>query len=405
MNSSKLLFASIILLIALGCKKDDPNKIPVANAGSSTTITLPTDSLTVTGTGIDPDGKIIAYLWSEVSGPASTTIVNPGSPSTKIKGFVHGNYVFQLMVTDNEGASGVDTVSVTVNPDPNPTTIKKVPTADAGPSKTVNLPMDTVTLSGTGTDQDGQITAYLWSEVSGPSSATIVNPGSPSTKIKGFVQGKYVFQLMVTDNDGQTGVDTVSVTVNAPAIQTTTLQPSNNPDEKMLVSIGGSDQSFTGGNEWVIDAWTVNGQPYIGRKIFKFDLSSIPANAVIQSANLYIYSNSPPENGNLVDANFGTSNSLVLQQITSSWSPSTANWQNQPSITTANQVLIPSTTQSVLDLNIDVKAMISSMVNGSANYGFMLKLQNETAFNSRQFVSSFNAAKPGLHPKLVIVYQ
>jgi hypothetical protein len=283
--------------------------------------------------------------------------------------------------------------------------INSVPTANAGDSQIITLPENSVTLSGVGADADGQITAYLWSQISGPVATTIVNPGSPSTKINGFLQGNYLFQLMVTDNGGATGVDTISVKVNPPVIQTVTLQLANNPDEKMLVIVGGQDRSFLGGNEWVIDAWTVNGEIYVGRKLFKFDLSTIPSTATIQNATLYLYSNTPPENGNYSDPNFGTSNGLILQRITSNWSPSTANWSNQPQTTTANQVMIPSTTQSVLDLNINVTDLVSSMVSGNANYGFLLKLQNETIYNSRMFVSSYNAAKPNQHPKLVITYK
>jgi hypothetical protein len=58
----------------------------------------------------------------------------------------------------------------------------------------------------------------------------------------------------------------------------------------------------------------------------------------------------------------------------------------------------------MLDLvNMDVKNLVASMVAGN-NYGFMIGLQNETAYNCRIFCASFysNAAK---HPKLVVVYQ
>ncbi|HSC38348.1 MAG TPA: hypothetical protein VLD19_10765, partial [Chitinophagaceae bacterium] len=119
----------------------------------------------------------------------------------------------------------------------------KVPTSNAGPSKTITLPTDTVTLSGSGADADGQVVAYLWSQVSGPSSTIIVNPGSPASLIKGFTQqGTYVFQLMVTDNQGLTGVDTATVIVNPSlAIKTLTLQPNNNTTEYTIAHINGSD--------------------------------------------------------------------------------------------------------------------------------------------------------------------
>src|SRR6185295_20053290 len=109
-----LLSVFFLIFIVSSCKKDTPeNKVPVADAGSPQTITLYTDSLTLSGSGTDADGQVVAYLWSQVSGPAATTIINPGSASTKIKGFKAGTYVFQLMVTDNMGATGVDTCMVT----------------------------------------------------------------------------------------------------------------------------------------------------------------------------------------------------------------------------------------------------------------------------------------------------
>src|SRR5687768_12590075 len=95
-----LVFFSMLLL-AVSCKKDDfeENKVPIADAGSPKTVTLP-DSVILTGTGTDADGKVVAYLWSQVSGPANSTIVNPGSMATITRFTVPGSYLFQLMVTD-----------------------------------------------------------------------------------------------------------------------------------------------------------------------------------------------------------------------------------------------------------------------------------------------------------------
>src|SRR6185436_4212386 len=96
------------------CSRDEDitNSLPLANAGPSQNVTLPFNNITLTGTGSDQDGQIVAYLWSQVAGPGSTIITNPGSASTTVSGFSAGNYIFQLMVTDNAGATGVDTVSI-----------------------------------------------------------------------------------------------------------------------------------------------------------------------------------------------------------------------------------------------------------------------------------------------------
>jgi len=282
----------------------------------------------------------------------------------------------------------------------------EVPVADAGPSKAITLPLSSETLSGTGTDSDGDVVAYLWSQVSGPGSSLIVNPGSPTTSIEDLVEGVYTFQLMVTDDKGATGVDTAKITVSPSPIQTLTFQPSNNPLEYLLAIYNNQGQASTGALDIPVAQWTVNSIPITIREIIKFDLSSIPSNATIVSANLYLYSYPAPTlNGNFVDANYGSNNTLLVQQVSANWSPATITWGNQPASTTANQVVVPTTTQSTLDLNLDVKNMVASMVSSNANYGFMLKLQNEVIYTSRIFVSSYNTTHTTKHPKLVVVYQ
>jgi PKD domain len=281
----------------------------------------------------------------------------------------------------------------------------KVPIADAGASDTVVLTKQNTELKGSGYDKDGEVVAYLWSQVSGPEAATIVNPGSPTTKVEFRTTGSYVFQLMVTDNDGATGVDTVSISVKPTSEQTLTFQPTNNPYEYNVTSFNGQDLTGTT-PEISIDAWTSSGAQWYLREVFKFDkLSTIPANATIKSAHLFLYSNPKPKTGNQVDANFGTDNALLLEQVTSDWSPSTIGWYNQPTTSTTNQITIPTTSQSFEDLDIDVTDMVSSMVNNSANYGFRLKLVDEVIYNSRIFVSSHNTDYPHKHPKLVVTYE
>lgn len=282
----------------------------------------------------------------------------------------------------------------------------QVPRAIAGPAKSITLPTDTVTLTGSATDADGTVVAYLWSQVSGPSQTTIINPGSPSPLVKNSVAGRYVFQLTVTDNKGATGKDTTSVTINPAVIKNLTAEPSRNANEILLVNSNGQDQSSNGTVDMPVEAWTKNGGSFTIRGLIKFDLGAIPSNSTIVSANLYLYSYpSPTLNGNFTDANFGTNNTLLVQQVTANWSASSVNWFNQPAALTSNQITVPATSQAVLDLNVDVTDMVGSMVKNSANYGFMLRLQSEQFYNSRIFISSFNTTYSTKHPKLVIQYK
>src|SRR5258706_2678284 len=280
-----------------------------------------------------------------------------------------------------------------------------VPVTNAGPSQNITLPTP-LNLSGSGTDADGHIVAYLWSQVAGPNTPVIANPGAMNTAVSGIIAGNYILQLMVTDDGGATGVDTVSIKVNPAPEITLTLQPANNPTDFAVAELNGIDQTGHSGLDIPIETWTNGGNPVIIRSLLKFDLSTIPQNSTIVSANLYLYSYPPPTpNGNFTDPNFGTSNGMTLQRVTTDWSPSTITWFNQPSVTSQNQVTIPQTASSILDLNLDVASLVSTMVTTNSNYGFLIKLQNEVTYNSRIFVSSYNTTYPTKHPKLVIVYR
>ncbi len=214
------------------------NVAPTANAGANQTITLPTSSVTLTGSGTDTDGSIASYAWTKVSGPAGGAIGSPATASTGITGMTTaGTYVFRLTVTDNGGATGTDDVSVVVNSAPAPAP-NQAPTANAGADQTLTLPTSSTTLNGSGTDPDGTIYTYTWTKVSGPAGGAIGSPTMASTGISGMTTaGTYVYRLTVTDNGGATAADDVQITVyNATA-------PVPTPDQPPVCNAG-SDRSF-----------------------------------------------------------------------------------------------------------------------------------------------------------------
>jgi hypothetical protein len=185
----------------------DPNMAPIAKAGADQTISFPTNTVNVLGSGTDADGSIASYLWTKVLGPAGGVITNPTTAETDITGLIlSGIYQFELKVTDNKGAMGKDTVQITLT--------NRLPTANAGANQTITLPVNTVNLAGTGNDTDGTIATYTWTKVSG-TGGTITSPATPATSITGLTQGVYVFKLTVTDNAGAIASDDVQITVNA----------------------------------------------------------------------------------------------------------------------------------------------------------------------------------------------
>jgi C4-type Zn-finger protein len=192
--------------------EDAPNLPPTANAGKNESITLPVNSVTLNGsTSSDPDGTITSYLWTKKSGPTNVKISNNTAATTKVEGLVAGTYIFNLTVTDNQGAIASSSVVIKVNPQ-----INQSPIADAGKDQSIQLPENSVTLTGSGSnDPDGTIASYQWTKKSGPDAATISNKTSSNTKVTGLIAGTYVFNLMVTDNQGATASSAVTVVVNA----------------------------------------------------------------------------------------------------------------------------------------------------------------------------------------------
>lgn len=196
--------------VSVTVNPEPPNTPPVANAGPNREITLPTNSVTITGSGSDSDGTIASYLWSQVSGPTTAGTTNVSQATITFSGLQAGTYIFRLTVTDNRNAKGQKDVSVKVNPQP----VNIPPVANAGADMPITLPVNSVTLNGSGSDTDGTITAYAWTQVDGPSVADLTTPGNASTNANNLAEGIYVFRLTVTDNNSVTGFDEVKIKVN-----------------------------------------------------------------------------------------------------------------------------------------------------------------------------------------------
>jgi hypothetical protein len=130
-----------------------------------------------------------------------------------------------------------------------PTPTNTPPTANAGTAQTITLPVSSVTLNGSGTDADGVISAYAWSQVSGPANAVFSAPSSASTNATGLVAGTYVFRLTVTDNGGATATSDVTITVNpAPSTGPTTRIQAENYSAMSGIQVEGTSDVGGGQN-------------------------------------------------------------------------------------------------------------------------------------------------------------
>jgi beta-glucosidase len=320
------------------------NAAPTANAGADKSITLPTNSVLINGSGSDSDGTISSYAWTQVSGPSTATLSGANTANLNASALVAGTYVFRLAVTDNGGLTGNDNVTVVVNSSSSGTnlalnkpatasstesagwpassavdgnltttrwsslpsdpqwiyvdlgatinvtrvkvtwetamardylvqiaaatggpwtTLKTItantalvndhtglsgsgryvriygtaratqwgysifelevynggttnspPTANAGADKLLALPVNSVIINGTGSDPGGSISGYNWTQISGPSTATLSAANTANLTASALVAGTYVFRLTVTDNGGLTASDDVNVVVS-----------------------------------------------------------------------------------------------------------------------------------------------------------------------------------------------
>ena len=91
------------------------NAVPTVDAGVDQTVNG-ADLVNLMGTAADTDGNIASYMWTQLSGETVTlqTTSNAATSFTAPVTEVEVDLVFQLTVTDNEGAVATDSVTIHV---------------------------------------------------------------------------------------------------------------------------------------------------------------------------------------------------------------------------------------------------------------------------------------------------
>lgn len=187
------------------------NIAPVANAGADKYTT--SASITLYGSGTDKDGKIVSYQWAQYGG-AATSMYNAGTPNVTISGLKEGKYYFRLTVKDDKGASDYDNMLVTVGKITSTASAYNIaPAAYAGPDKRITDELNSIKVYGSGTDIDGKIVSYKWTQYGGPA-ASLINASSPAVTVSGLHEGKYYLKLTVKDDDGALDSDNMLIVVN-----------------------------------------------------------------------------------------------------------------------------------------------------------------------------------------------
>lgn len=187
------------------------NAPPVANAGPAQSV-VANANVTLNGTGsTDPDGTVVAYAWIQTAGtPVALTGADTATPTFVAPGAA-GALTFQLVVTDNDGATHADDVTIEVTI---PASTNEPPVAEAGRDQK-KRPRSWVVLNGWRSyDPDGRIASYRWRQTGGAPVRLYGSSWPWAAFVAPKADGALTFELTVTDNEGATGTDTVTVTID-----------------------------------------------------------------------------------------------------------------------------------------------------------------------------------------------
>lgn len=238
---------------------DDPNLPPLVNAGPDRTIVdtngAAGENVVLAGSATDPEGELLTYEW--FLGSSQTVFATGPTPTVSLP---DGPSQLRLVVTDEGGQTGTDTVNITVQPTAGPT-------ANAGADRVIE---DTdgedgedVVLDGSlSTDTDGTITTYTWSQiVDGETEVALGTSAGPTLQVR-LADGDNDIRLVITDNTGNQASDRVVITVSEGASITTLSDiPNLTPNQRRVAQAldricsdlrdlsGGEGQQLTGNQQ------------------------------------------------------------------------------------------------------------------------------------------------------------
>jgi PKD domain len=192
-----------------------PSRPPTANAGTNRTV-RPGTTVTLDGSGSfddNTDTSLLQYSWSVGSVPQGSAVTLTGA-NTMTPSFVpdlFGNYVMQLIVTDEDGLPSLPSF-VTIGEN-------LPPTAGTYPGQLV-IVGQAVGVNGYADDPDGDSITYSWQLTEKPvgSSAQFTNPTDLNTAFVPDLPGVYV--ATVTPSDFLGAGTAASTTITAITVST-----------------------------------------------------------------------------------------------------------------------------------------------------------------------------------------
>ncbi|MFD1587794.1 PKD domain-containing protein [Halorientalis brevis] len=201
-----------------------PNPVAIADPNpvdTNQTVTFDASS------SFDPDGSVTSHQWEFSDGSTAT-----GTTATRTYSAT-GTYEVTLTVTDEEGKSATDTLTVGVG--------TKAPEARISTEKTTAITGETIRFDGSNSsDPDGSIASYAWDFGDGTTAIGVSRTHSYSST------GTYTVRLNVTDNWGLLSTDTVDVSIvpnEPPTASASADDTAPNPGESITFDASDSTDS------------------------------------------------------------------------------------------------------------------------------------------------------------------
>ncbi len=197
------------------------------------------DMVTFAGYGTDSNGFITSYQWtSDIDGNlGSTTAFSTDSLSA-------GTHTITFTVTDNDGNTNLDTLTINVKQTNAP--VVSIITPD---DEDDFMAGDAITFNAIASDTDGTITGYSWvSDVDGGLGTT------SALTTSSLSNGRHTITVTAMDNDGLIATDSIEITVKALTAPTAVISRPNTGD----IFDQGDTIIFDGSQSYDPDGWIVS---------------------------------------------------------------------------------------------------------------------------------------------------
>ncbi|PKA98764.1 PKD repeat protein [Flavobacteriaceae bacterium MAR_2009_75] len=175
------------------------NEAPIAKISTSTSSGLVPLEVKFTGSASTDDKSIKSYAWNFKDGNSSNAS-NPTHTFTEA-----GSYSVELTVTDEQGLTDKETVTISVTEPENEAPNAKI-SANVSSGQ---VPLE-IKFTGSESTDDNSVKSYAWNFKDGQTS-TVSNPTHTFDK-----SGTFAVELKVSDEQGLSDTETITIKVNEP---------------------------------------------------------------------------------------------------------------------------------------------------------------------------------------------